>query len=508
MNICANSACQVLKTNQNQALVSDLGNRQVDKTTQAAAQTTFQRFSSFFSEPAAKFGSYSLQISPLNVITSSAQTIKGMGKLALVAALISWQIVPQVAASRLQISAPSTYTVMPGANVTLNNPPISISGALFGEDIDCVLFLPAPIQGTLFLPSLSPTSYQIIQSRKWGYINNQESINAAYQNLLFQGNLINISTNLGVHCESFTHPGQGINATATVLLTGSYPKQTTIAATTIGSETLANTLIRTTITPIGALSSKSSPTSESQLTPFSASSALQTQSVASKLLSSITTFALGQSQNIATGMFVTSAMLLAPTSQIETQFDPLQKSSPDDFNRFGWIIVAIAGVLLCAGGLTVVGILVRKKSKAKAVEEGVIGKEVLNNQQNGKSNQYDIVPRQHMYAGMPLGQQANNCEAANVLLGNGNQNGSNILPNVYQQPDSHLNSGNTIVANDPHNGPNPYIDANAAWETQVDSSNQDQSRRYVPARSPNAAGNQNNLYDAVVIPSNESKADF
>ena len=467
MNICADSSCQVVQSNSIQASVAQAGNRQIDKTSQYAAQTTLQRTTTLFSEQWTDYLSVTStnvlnrasRISPTEILSSSTQALKGMGKYVLVAVLISSRVIPTVNAAGLTITTKPVYQVLENANTTLVDPYISVAGA---EPVSmyCRLLLTGTtsLQGIFYAPGLVVSS-----SAGWTITGTPDFINSAFQNLQFESNRANVSAPVEVLCGQTAAGKSGL---VNILLTSMPVTTTTSTIPSTGSKIPSFTT--STNAPVTSLTSF--PTTQPQLIPATASSALQTQSVASNLFSSMSTIASEQSQNMATGTLVTTASLLASVSQIQTQFDPVQMTStPNDFNRYGWIIVTIAGVLLCAGGLVIVGILVRKKSNEKAVEDGVPGNVVQKPIDNSQYSQvppppYDIVPTldvQNNYAGIPAGQQPNHYHAPAARSNNGNQAGSN----VYQNPDARLISGNTIVANDLQNGPSPYIAANAPMDS-------------------------------------------
>lgn len=259
----------------------------------------------------------------------------------MIAAIISSQMISQVAASRLQLSAPASYTVIPGANVTLDNPQIAITGALSGEDVFCAFDLSTPFQGRLLLPDGSLVVYN--SKRFWPPIAKQEPLNAILQKLVFEAKSMNISTTVNAYCESNTYPMQGINASATIILTD------VIQTTEIKSGTTQSaTLMLAPFSTAMSVSTTLPLASGSQLSLSTASSALQTQTTVANLFSSMSTIASGKSQNMISGMLITTS-LPAPDSLIEAQLNSSQSPSVDGLDRYGWILIAIGSVLcLCS----------------------------------------------------------------------------------------------------------------------------------------------------------------
>lgn len=405
MNIFPESTWPSVRTSPSQPSAVNLTSQRGVKPTQHAAQTAFQRFSSILSHSSSQLQIYATQISPSNILASSAQAIKGIGKLALFVSFLSSNVFA-VGPTTMSITAPAAYNVVPGSSVTLTNPLISIAVTWSSlvpvkqQYVECDLTLSLPLKGRLFLSTFStPNNYTasffVPQTLSLSAVN-KDAINAALQHLMFEGMSMDIASTLSVYCLA---DGSGRNQVRSiqqlesaeagpviVTLSGKYqPTATTVPTTNAippASPLTQAPVSTTTYTTTSAASLTLATTTRSKATQ--STQLLSDKSTAltlPNLLVSTMKDVSELTQSDLEGMFTISATLPNPQSEIETQIDTLtdevlSMESPlsNDLDRYGWIVIAIGSVVCICSGLAL-GLYVKhkrsNKNKQSEPEQGI-----------------------------------------------------------------------------------------------------------------------------------------
>lgn len=396
--------------------------RETDKTAHVAAQAKLHQFSPSVTQSPQSQRQIS-HFSAIHFLVSSLLAIQGIGKTALMASVLFSRVYAGAPENFLSMSAPITYAVIPGSNVSLANPSISVSVNWAGSIplksrlVECILTLSLPLPGRLFISNYSPGNdfyADSLDSKILGLTtNNTNSLNIALQHLTFEGKSIDISSTLTVYCfadssnqlrsiKQTSSPGE---KTAVITLTGKYqPPVTTIPTTLNVITTLSPSsqpLVSTSSTPISSQrpTSSSGPIltssfSQGPTTIQSPTSASFSSPGATQITNSMLLITPALSPNGNTVQITPLSALSNPTSNIPSEgttysFLTLSdnttlaidislenniSSSEKSFDltengTLQWIIVAVAGVALLSSMLGLAGYVVhRKKHKAKPKE--------------------------------------------------------------------------------------------------------------------------------------------
>ena len=423
-----------------------------------------------------------------------APTLKEIGKWTLVAMFIS-SVGCRELGRELNITGRSQYPIVQGVNIntSLANPPISIDGGISGYYISCYLHI-ASNTGNFYSPGLAGSA----SSGEWSWPANStlDAINSAFQRLVFEGHKVNISAPLNVQCTQFS--GIGAGAVITVGANNFDLKSTdelapSTLSTIVPSLSNPSSLSQTTSTG-SAVTSQGPTTTTSAMALATSPTSVITLSTVANMLSMVATTASSPSQTASSFSQSMSARIpsstLGSTSQPTTAQDIVHKSSSasDDLNRFGWILIAIAGVLVC---LSVSSLLLKKKLKANTLEKGPKNPAAISNgsdsyqqlplspQNDALKNPYDIVIFPSASGGQYAPSNLQNVNQGPYTPAPAPLDHRPSNPSPYIQTNAPLESAGLIVQGPGYvpiplplghrpgnrNNPSPYIQANAPLES-------------------------------------------